>query len=561
MKVLLVAVNAKYIHTCPAIYSLKAFAEEYADISAVIETAEYTINDRYQDVLSGVMSHHADIIGFSTYIWNVDRVRQLIRDIRAVRGRDVMIWAGGPEASNEPEPFLMEDGADLCMIGEGEEVFTELLRRAGTVGTKTQPESKPRLDLTGLSGLQGVAFLNRVPDETPGPAPEVPVMISTGYARPVALDRIPFLYQDLTLFHDRIVYYEASRGCPFACAYCLSGKERGVRHRDLTVVEKELQFFLDHNLKQVKFVDRTFNADEAFAMHVWTYIRDHDNGITNFHFEIEAARLTKKEIQLVSTMRPGLIQMEIGVQSANPETLRSVNRNPDLSRIREAMIVLTEKQNINLHLDLIAGLPFEDYESFRNSFNVVYDMNPHQLQVGFLKLLRGTRLYEKREAYGLVCSADAPYEVLQTRWISYEELDRLRRISDRVEEYVNSQGFRRTLALAVRMFSDPFGMFEELEDWYRTNGYDTVRVSAQHRYEIFGRFIQEMAAKSQEVPEELAAQTLEMLRFDRNLHIHPARHMVVEDEIRLNGEKARYRFDHRRCSPVNKEACFERLQE
>ncbi len=559
MKVLLVAVNAKYIHTCPAIYSLKAFAGKYAGHCAVIETAEFTINDRYQDVLSGIMSRHADIIGFSTYIWNVDRIRQLIRDIRAVRGRDVMIWAGGPEASNEPEPFLREDGADLCMIGEGEEVFTELLKRVSADDALVQPGSGSWLTQAELSGLQGVAFLEPEAVDALRSGQADSAMIHTGYTRPVVLDRIPFLYQDLTVFQDRIVYYEASRGCPFACAYCLSGKERGVRHRDLTIVKQELQFFLDHRLKQVKFVDRTFNADEAFALNVWSYIRDHDNGITNFHFEIEAARLTSKEIELVRTMRPGLIQMEIGVQSANPDTLRSVNRNPDLRPIADVMIVLTEKQNVNLHLDLIAGLPYEDYESFGHSFNRVYAMNPHQLQVGFLKLLRGTRLYEKREAYGLICSGDAPYEVLQTRWISFEELDRLRRISDRVEEFVNSQGFRRTLKLAVRMFTDPFHMFEELESWYRRNGYEMIRVSVQQRYVIFGRFIQEWAAKENAVPEELTEQTLEMLRFDRNLHIHPARHMVMEDEFRMNGEKIRYRFDHRRCSPVNKEAAFEKI--
>ncbi len=545
MKILLAAVNAKYIHTCPAIYSLKAFAQSCVPEMAgrvTIETAEYTINDNYQDVLAGIMAYEADIIGFSTYIWNVDRVRRLVRDIRCIRGDMVRIWAGGPEAGWYPDRMLTEDGADLCLTGEGEVVFSELVRCTAQKEALIGPEDYPE-GLAGLSFLRGGKI------------------VRTGTAQPADLDQIPFLYRDLSLFENRIIYYEASRGCPFACAYCLSGRERGTRYRSLRTVREELQFFLDQRVKQVKFVDRTFNADPAFAMEIWTYIRDHDNGITNFHFEIEADRMTDEELELVSSFRPGLIQMEIGVQSANPETLRSVHRFPQLDRIRRVMSVLEPNQNINLHLDLIAGLPYEGLDSFRESFKAVYDMKPNQLQLGFLKLLKGTELYDRREEYGLVCSQDAPYEVLKTKWLSYGELELLHRISDRVEEYVNSQGFRRSLPLVEKLFPDPFSLFEALAEYYRENGYDRNRPSGKKRYEILADFAAKAAGagKEADAPAGAGAGTdlegiREMIRFDQALHIHPSRRMQLEETFDFGSGPVRYHFDHSECSPVNGEA-------
>ena len=532
MKILLAAVNAKYIHTCPAVYSLRAYA--YASVPEMsgkitIETAEFTINDNYQDVLAGIMACEADVIGFSTYIWNVDRVRRLIRDIRRIREDTVRIWAGGPEAGWYPDRLLKEDGADLCMRGEGEVVFSELVRCTALKGSLIGPEDYPE-GVAGLSFLRGGEIVH------------------TGTARPADLDRIPFLYRDLSLFDNRIIYYEASRGCPFACAYCLSGRERGTRYRSLETVREELQFFLDQKVKQVKFVDRTFNADPVFATEIWTYIRDHDNGITNFHFEIEADRMTDDELELVSSFRPGLIQMEIGVQSANPETLRSVHRYPQLDRIRHVMHMLEPRQNINLHLDLIAGLPFEGMDSFRESFKAVYEMRPNQFQLGFLKLLKGTELYDRREEYGLVCSQDAPYEVLKTKWLSYEDLVKLHRISDRVEEYVNSQGFRRSLPLVEKLFPDAFSLFDALADYYRENGYDKNKPSGKKRYEILADFAAVRADETQ------LANIREMIRFDQALHIHPSRRMQLEETFDFGGGPVTCRFDHSECSPVNGEA-------
>ena len=555
-KVLLTAVNAKYIHTCPAVYSLKAYAEGQRIGNVSVGTAEYTINDRYSDVLAGIMSEKADVIAFSVYIWNVDRVRRLIRDIRKIRGNDVTIWAGGPEATYYPESFLGENGADLCMLGEGEEVFAALLAALAGNGKNARcgsaygllPKGTAELHGTGCplpkgtAGLRGTAYLSDGK------------MVNNGLAAPVDLNQIPFLYTDLQAFDHRILYYESSRGCPFACAYCLSGRERGIRLRDQGLVEKELQFFLDARVPQVKFIDRTFNAVPSHAMHIWQYLKEHDNGITNFHFEIEADRITDEELALLETLRPGLIQMEIGVQSANPETLTSVHRYAKLDRIREVTERLNKKQNINLHLDLIAGLPYEDLQSFRQSFNSVYAMRPHQFQLGFLKLLKGTELYDRREEYGLVCSDDAPYEVLRTKWLSYEEVDLLQRISDRVEEYVNSQGFRRSLPLTEKLFPDAFGMFEALAVYYREHGYDRQQPSVFRRYEIFEDFAAGRAAQTGRIEEDLMPQIKEMIRFDKCLHTHASRKMIFTERFHIKGSSEIYLFDHRNTSPVNGEA-------
>ena len=539
MKILLTAVNAKYIHTCPAVYSLKAYAVKYGSVKKQIEIDEYTINDRYQDVLGGILAHHADVIAFSVYIWNTDYISRLIRDIRKICGQNVIIWAGGPEPTYDPETFLFRENVDLCMLGEGEETFTRLSDLAA--GSEERPFRYPE-------DLPGIAFRS-------GPSGKE-TMISNGMAVPADLDRIPFLYEDLSVFEDRILYYESSRGCPFGCAYCLSGKERGLRHRDLNTVKQELSFFLGQKVKQVKFIDRTFNADPAFAAGIWRFLQENDNGVTNFHFEIEADRMTDELLELVSSFRPGLIQMEIGVQSANPDTLRSVNRNPDLDRIRKAMDSLTKNQNINLHLDLIAGLPYEGIDSFRKSFQTVYSMRPHQFQLGFLKLLRGTVLWDRREEYGLVCSEDAPYEVLKTKWMSFDELHLLHEISDRVEEFVNTQGFRRSLPMAEELFEDPFSLFENMVSFFRSSGYDRIHLSVQKRYEVFAEFVQDQAARRKDYPEEKLRVLLETIRFDRMLHTHPPRRMVIRDTFNFGEGSVEICFDHRSCSPVNGEASF-----
>ena len=542
MKILLTAVNAKYIHTCPAIYSLKAYADSCGKPVPEILTAEYTINDRYQDVLSGILEKQADVIAFSTYIWNTDYVCRLIRDIRRVRRQSVQIWAGGPEASYTAETFLRRTGADLVMLGEGEETFALL---AALTLTPAFPDDFPRClgEETG-----GIAYLERGR------------LVHNGMAVPADLAAVPFMYGDLSAFSDRILYYESSRGCPFGCAYCLSGRERGVRYRPLELVMEELRFFLERKVKQVKFVDRTFNASPGRALKIWNYIREHDNGVTNFHFEIEADCMTEEELELLSDMRPGLVQLEIGVQSANPLTLGSVHRSTSLDAVRRLMERLAPAQNINLHLDLIAGLPWEDLESFRASFQAVSDMRPNQLQLGFLKVLPGTELSDRREEYGLVCSDYAPYEILRTKWLSFEDLALLHRVSDRVEEFVNSQGFRRSLPLAETLFPGAFAMFEALAGYYRRSGYESRRPSVQQRYVIFTDFISQVLEEHPEISEHRKQMLLETIRLDQALHVHPSRRMQNCLELNVDGRPRKYHVNYLHCSPVNGEAEYTELK-
>ena len=540
MKILLTAINAKYIHTCPAVYSLKAYAEAQGSFLPDIHIAEYTINDRYRDLLSGIVEARADVIAFSTYIWNILPVQRLIRDIRLIRGSDVTIWAGGPEASYAPEEFLKKTGANLVMLGEGEVTFLRLaewvIEKGSSRASADLQALKDKADIPGIAYMEGGQF------------------ISTGFAMPADLTSMPFLYNDLSVFDNRILYYESSRGCPFSCAYCLSGKERGLRYRDIGMVFDELLYFLEHKVKQVKFVDRTFNASPERALAIWQFIKDHDNGITNFHFEIEADRMTEEELRLLATFRPGLIQMEIGVQSANPMTLRAVHRNTGLDSVEKLMKALTPVQNINLHLDLIAGLPFEDLDSFAISLQKVYSMRPHQLQLGFLKLLPGTELFDRQEEYGLVCSDTAPYEVLRTKWLSFEEISLLHRISDRIEEFMNSQGFRRSIIPVEKLFPDAFSMFKALAGFYRDGGFENGRPSVHQRYAIFTDFVEHTLKTHPEKTLREKEIIMDTIKLDQALHIHPNRRRQAETELDIGDGRRKYRIDYRHCSPVNGEA-------
>ena len=390
MKFLLVGINAKYIHSNPAVYSLKAYAGE--GYEKEIEIAEYTINNRLEEVLSGIYERCPDVAAFSCYIWNWNFVRELTEELHKIKPQ-LPIWLGGPEVSFDAEEILR-----VCpwitgiMIGEGEETFREL------VDYYKGGDSKE--GSIGLEDIQGIVCRigNRI--------------LRTEERPPMDMNRLPFLYRDRENFENRIIYYESSRGCPFRCSYCLSAIDKSVRFRDMDTVKRELQFFLDEAVAQVKFVDRTFNCSHSHAMEIWEYIHRHDNGITNFHFEIAAEKLDEEEINLLEKMRPGLVQLEIGVQSANPETLSEINRQADMGRLEKIVNSIRKGGNVHLHLDLIAGLPFEGYESFGKSFDVVYSMKPEQLQLGFLKVLKGSPMHERAQGYGIKYTSRPPYEVL-----------------------------------------------------------------------------------------------------------------------------------------------------
>lgn len=490
MKFLLVAINAKYIHSNPAIYSLRAYAEER--IREHIELAEYTINQYMQDILADIYNRKPDVIGFSCYIWNWTLVKELLVEMPKVLP-NTDIWLGGPEVSYDADK-IMEEFPQLTgiMIGEGEATFREVAEYYLERETESRAAGKSIEQSTEQSGSRVKEELTeqgrigkRNPEDIPG------LYLKSGYTpmRPLTdLSSIPFLYSDLTPFENKIIYYETGRGCPYRCSYCLSSIDKAVRLRDIGVVKKELQFFLDNRVKQVKFVDRTFNCNHEHAMAVWQYIKDNDNGVTNFHFEISADILRQDEIELLNSFRPGLAQLEIGVQTVNPQTLKAIRRVMDVDRLERIVADIQKGRNIHIHLDLIAGLPYENYESFGQSFDRVYGMRPEQLQLGFLKVLKGSEMWEKAKEYGICYLDKPPYEVLYTKWLSYDEVLRLKDIEEMVELYYNSGQFTGTLPVLEQVFESPFAMYERLAAFYRENGYVTNSPARAYRYEIMLQF-------------------------------------------------------------------------
>lgn len=465
MKFLLVAVNAKYIHSNPAIYSLRAYAGEA--LRRHVELAEYTINQHMQEILADVYRRKPDVIGFSCYIWNWKLIRELIVEMPKLLP-DAELWLGGPEVSYDAD-VILEKYPQLAgiMVGEGEATFRELLMYY--VGKKRRDAPSKLREINGLCLHSGFTPFRALTD----------------------MSGIPFLYHDLAPFENKVIYYETSRGCPCRCSYCLSSIEKTVRFRDIDVVKRELQFFLDNRVKQVKFVDRTFNCNHAHAMAIWRYIQEHDNGVTNFHFEISADILREEEIALLRCFRPGLAQLEIGVQSVNPDTLRAISRQMDMERLEKAVEAIRLGGNVHQHLDLIAGLPYEDYDSFRISFNRVYRMRPQQLQLGFLKVLKGSEIWERAGEYGIRYLTQPPYEVLCTKWLPYEGVLRLKRIEEMAEIYYNSAQFAHTMPFLERAFPNPFAMYEALADFYEQKGYFAANPARAYRYHALLEFAME----------------------------------------------------------------------
>ena len=492
MRVLLIAVNAKYIHSNPAVYSLRAYAQAaLGDQPEVgIEIAEYTINQNTENILADIYRHRPDIAAFSCYIWNWNTIQELLPELPKLLP-DTKLWLGGPEVSFHAEKILAQyTQLTGIMVGEGEETFTQLVRFYHAPKGQLQ-------DIPGLVLPQGRTQPRELTD----------------------MSKLPFLYEDLGKFQNRIIYYESQRGCPFKCAYCLSAIDKSVRLRDIETVKKELQYFLDHKVSQVKFIDRTFNCNAAHALTIWRYLLENDNGVTNFHFEIAADLMTEDELEVLKQMRPGLIQLEIGVQSTNEQTLHAINRYMSLEHLRQVVDKIHSFHNIHQHLDLIAGLPYEDYDSFVTSFNDVYAMRPQQLQLGFLKVLKGSPIEEKAEEYGIVYNSRPPYEVLYSRWIPYDDVLRLKGIEEMVELYYNSCQFTHTLPVLEKEFSSPFALYEALSQYYEEKGYYINTPARAYRYQVLLEFAQQKApARS-----ELYAQLLTFDMYLReNLKSRPA---------------------------------------
>ena len=495
LKILLAACNAKYIHSNLAVYNLKSCSGEYSP-NVVIK--EYTINQIQDDILKDIYLEQPDVICFSCYIWNISFVKELVPDLKKILPH-VDFWAGGPEVSYDAVEFLKKNPAFFgVMVGEGEETFHEL---AGYY-IERKPEN--------LKEIRGVAFH----DET-----KVPDIVHTGWRELMDLSKVPFAYSNLTEFKNRIIYYESSRGCPFSCSYCLSSIDKKLRFRDIELVKKELQFFIDNKVPQVKFVDRTFNCKHDHAMAIWRYITEHDNGITNFHFEISADLLREEELALMKTMRPGLIQLEIGVQSTNPQTIKAIRRTMDFEKLKGIVEQIHSFGNIHQHLDLIAGLPYEGYESFHKSFCDVYALRPEQFQLGFLKVLKGSHMMEMTGEYQILYKDREPYEVLSTAWLTYGEILVLKMVESMVEVYYNSGQFKHTLVFLEQYFEDPFRMYEALGRFYEKKGYSEISHSRMRRYEI----LMEFAGEQKEIPLEVLSDVMLLdLYLRENLKSRPS---------------------------------------
>ena len=482
MKILLTAINAKYIHSNPAVYSLAAYANHNLTTEekekCQIEIAEYTINHRTETIIADIYKKKPDVLAFSCYIWNWEYVQEVMTEVHKILP-EVPIFLGGPEVSFTSEEILKQyPFLAGIMIGEGEETFLELCR--AYIGTDMKNLQRDTMrEITSIPGISG--------------QPRGLVNIND----------IPFFYDDMAAFEHRIVYYESSRGCPYRCSYCLSSIDKTVRLRDLELVKKELQFFLDLKIPQVKFIDRTFNCNRDHACEVWQYILDNDNGITNFHFEISADILTDRELSILEKMRPGLVQLEIGVQSTNPETIKEINRVMNVDKLRDVVARIHSFKNIHQHLDLIAGLPFEDFVTFQKSFNEVYSMKPEQLQLGFLKVLKGAKMWEKAEEYGIAYTEKPPYEVLFTNWITYDEILKLKQVEEMVEMYYNSNQFTYTLAMLEKEFDTPFKLYESLADYYDEKGYALQNPARSYRYQILLDFCMGKAPEKENMYREL----------------------------------------------------------
>lgn len=460
MKTLLIAINAKYIHSNLAVYSLKASAGQWKD---EVEIAEYTINHLREDILADIYRRKPDVAAISCYIWNMEYVQSLLKDLKKVLP-EVDIWLGGPEVSYDCEEVLArEPSVRGIMAGEGETTFRELLGWYHGEGS--------------LAEIKGLVYRD-----------EAGKFCRTGVREYEKLDELPFVYGDMTKFQNWIIYYESSRGCPFSCSYCLSSIDKRVRFRSLPLVKKELAFFLEQKVPQVKFVDRTFNVNHARTKELLRFIKENDNGITNFHFEISADLLDDEEIGLLNSLRPGLVQLEIGVQSTDGQVLTTIHRAVDFDVIVDKVRRIQKGRNVHQHLDLIAGLPYGTLKEFRSSFNDVYSLRPQQFQLGFLKVLKGSEMGRRAEEFGVVRTDRPPYEVLSTDWLSYGEVLKIKGIEEMVEVYYNSWQFARTVELLTEEFEDYFGLYEALADFYEEQGYNGRSHSRMERLLILREF-------------------------------------------------------------------------
>lgn len=463
-KFLLVAINSKYIHSNLAVYCLKA-ATAYSD---KVYIREFTINNQLEDILKNIYLEKPDVIGISCYIWNINCVKELLPELNKLLP-GVKIWLGGPEVSYNTEEYAgrYENVAGVIK-GEGEAVFKELM--------DCYMEGREK-DIPSIPGITTVSD-GKIIDNPCTLVYDMSDSVMPYYAAGYKEDD----------YKNKIIYYESSRGCPFSCSYCLSSVDKHLRFRNTELVLTDLKVFLDNKVALVKFVDRTFNCNREHSRKILRFIRDNDNGITSFHFEIAADILEEEDIRIMNSLRPGLIQLEIGVQSTNQDTIKAIHRVMNLDKLRNNVAAIRKCRNIHMHLDLIAGLPYEDINSFRKSFNDIYDMKPDNLQLGFLKLLHGSLMREEKDKYGIVARDIPPYEVLYTKYLSYDDILKLKQVEKVLDMYYNSNMFVLSVRYLSGSFDDSFAMYELLSECFERRYSDGSLPSRNGKFELLYDF-------------------------------------------------------------------------
>lgn len=468
MKVLLTAINSKFVHSNLAVRYLKAFTE---DMDYECKIREFSINDRDEKILEEIIKEKADVIAFSTYIWNIEVVKRLSNLIKLV-DENIKIVYGGPEVSYDSLNILKELPGDYVIQGEGEKTYREFIEYL--------------LGSRDVRDIRGLYFK------------ENGEVISNGNRPLMNMEEIVFPYKEDENLDNKIVYYEASRGCPFNCKYCLSSTTHGVRFLNVERVKKELQYFIDKKVRLVKFVDRTFNCNFKFSMAIWEFLINAETN-TQFHFEISADILKPQELELLRKAPKDRFQFEVGVQTTNDDVLNRINRFVNFSDIKEKVVELLEIKNIKQHLDLIAGLPGEDITSFKKSFNDVYSIGPEEIQLGFLKLLRGSSMREEAEEYGMKYSPYPPYEILQTKDVSYDELLVLKKVESMVDKYYNSQKFNNIIKFLINSFDTPYDFYLELGNYFDKKGYFDRNIGNSEYYKVFLDFNMDITKLDSEV--------------------------------------------------------------
>lgn len=533
MKIVLAALNAKYVHSNLAVYDLGEYVKEQLNKTScelqriknvswpAIVVKEYTINHNLDFILQSLYREKAAVVAFSCYIWNIHEILTISRELKKV-APEIRIWLGGPEVSYDSKKRLKENAfVEGIMVGEGEITLYELVKiwsgwtnkitecKQNQEITKDQPENSCEwLEKSDIyKEVLGIVYRDATGE------------IHENRKRPLmSLDEVPFIYKDLSQFQNRILYYETSRGCPFSCSYCLSSIDKSVRFRSLSLVLQELQFFLDYKVPQVKFIDRTFNCNKEHSLVIWNYITEHDNGITNFHFEVAADLIGAEELELFKQMRPGLIQLEIGLQSTNPRTIKEIRRVMDVERLKSTMLAIRSFGNIHQHLDLIAGLPYEDFVTFRESFNKAYGMRPNQLQLGFLKVLKGSYIEEQTAEYELKYQNIQPYEVLSTKWITYDEILSLKQVEEMIEVYYNSDQFEHVLSYLIPFFESPYAFYEALGQYYKEKQLFGIGFKREARYDALRQFCVEQFEKCDKEDEFRAGEIKKYVMEGRKEH-------------------------------------------